>query len=81
MNPGVPLVQLHDERRRLGEPLVTYLSGVSGCQVFVLIAEVEPEHAWQRVLQNQRGAVLAAALRRQTNAVVCRLRFPHVIDR
>jgi hypothetical protein len=41
---------------------------------FVLIAEVEPEHAWQRMLQNQRGAVLARALRRRTDAVVCRMR-------
>jgi amino acid transporter len=74
-NPGVPLVQLHDERRRLGEPLVEHLRGVPESQVFVLIAEVEPEHVWQRVLQNQRGAVLARALRRRTDAVVCRLRF------
>ncbi|MEU4828914.1 APC family permease [Actinomadura sp. NPDC023710] len=37
--------------------------------------ELEPEHLWQRVLQNQRGAVLAHALRRDTEAVVCRLRF------
>lgn len=43
--------------------------------VFVLIAEVEPEHAWQRMLQNRRGAVLARALRRRTGAVVCRMRF------
>ncbi len=74
-NPGVPLVQLYDERRRLGEPLVEYLRGTGSCQVFVLIAEVEPEHVWQRILQNQRGAVLATVLRRRTDAVVCRLRF------
>jgi len=74
-DPGVPLVQLHDARRRLGEPLVEHLREVKGLQVFVLIAEVEPEHIWQRLLQNQRGAVLASALRRRTNAVVCRLRF------
>jgi hypothetical protein len=43
--------------------------------VFVLIAEVEPDHIWQRILQNQRGAVLAHALRRRSDAVVCRLRF------
>jgi hypothetical protein len=30
---------------------------------------------WQRVLQNQRGGVLARALRRHTDVVVCRLRF------
>jgi hypothetical protein len=74
-NPGVALVRLHDERRRLGEPLVEYLRDVPEKQVFVLIAEVEPERVWQRILQNQRGAVLAHALRRRTTVVVCRLRF------
>ncbi|TCO49749.1 APC family permease [Actinocrispum wychmicini] len=74
-NPGVDLVLLDDERRRLGEPLVEYLRKVPERQVFVLIAEVEPEHMWQRILQNQRGAVLAHALRRRSDAVVCRLRF------
>jgi amino acid transporter len=74
-NPGVRLVQLHDERRRLGVPLIDYLAKATETQVFVLIAEVEPEHLWQRVLQNQRGAVLAHALRRRTNTVICRLRF------
>ncbi len=74
-NPDVPLVQLYDQRRRLGQPLVDYLREAQEKQVFVLIAEVEPEHVWQRILQNQRGAVLAHALRRRTNAVICRLRF------
>ncbi|MEC3976018.1 APC family permease [Amycolatopsis sp. H20-H5] len=74
-DPGVPLVRLHDGKRRLGAPLADYLCGLPEPHVFVLIAEVEPEHLWQRLLQNQRGAVLAHALRRRTNAVVCRLRF------
>ncbi|WP_269086685.1 amino acid permease [Actinosynnema sp. ALI-1.44] len=75
-NPGVDLVLLHGERRRLGDPLVQYLRNVTEKQVFVLIAEVEPEHFWQRILQNQRGAVVAHALRRRrSDAVVCRLRF------
>jgi amino acid transporter len=74
-SPDVPLVQLYDEHRRLGEPLVEYLRTVPERQVFALIAEVEPEHLWQRMLQNQRGAVLAHALRRRTNVIVCRLRF------
>ncbi|WP_284740405.1 APC family permease [Amycolatopsis sp. RTGN1] len=74
-HPGVTLVQLHDERRRLGEPLVEHLRKHADCHVFVLIAEVEPEHPWQRILQNRRGAVLARALRRRSDAVVCRMRF------
>jgi amino acid transporter len=78
--PEVELVQLFDAHRRLDVPLLTYLARVPEPHVFVLIAEVEPEHAWQRLLQNQRGAVLARALRRRTDAVVCRMRF-RVSDR
>ncbi len=74
-HPDVELVQLFDAHRRLDTPLVDYLAKVPEPHVFVLIAEVEPEHAWQRMLQNQRGAVLARALRRRTDAVVCRMRF------
>ncbi|MDP9866928.1 MULTISPECIES: APC family permease [Streptosporangium] len=74
-DPGVELVQLFDAHRRLDVPLLTYLAQVPEPHVFVLIAEVEPEHAWQRMLQNQRGAVLARTLRRRTDAVVCRMRF------
>ncbi|TYB57493.1 APC family permease [Nonomuraea sp. PA05] len=78
--PEVELVQLFDAHRRLDRPLLEYLGRVPEPHVFVLIAEVEPEHAWQRMLQNQRGAVLARALRRRTDAVVCRMRF-RVSDR
>ncbi|GAA4628839.1 APC family permease [Actinoallomurus vinaceus] len=73
--PDVNLTLVNDTRRRLVEPIVDYVRGVDERHVFVLIPEVEPAHAWQRVLQNQRGAVLAHALRRDTDAVVCRLRF------
>ena len=40
-----------------------------------LIPEVEPDRLWQRLLQNQRGAVVAHAVRGDTDAVICRLRF------
>jgi amino acid transporter len=73
--PDVNLTLVNDGRRRLVEPIVEYVRGVDESHVFVLIPEVEPAHAWQRILQNQRGAVLAHALRRDTDAVVCRLRF------
>ncbi|MFJ8636664.1 hypothetical protein [Streptomyces sp. NPDC093568] len=43
--------------------------------VTVLIPEAEPEQLWQRLLQNQRGAVVAHAVRKETEAVICRLRF------
>ncbi|MGW6395310.1 APC family permease [Streptomyces sp. NPDC055103] len=78
-NPGVPLVRLLSERRSLGRPITAYVRGLAevepGTRVTVLIPEAEPERLWQRALQNQRGAVVAHAVRRDTDAVVCRLRF------
>ncbi|MFE9422052.1 APC family permease [Kitasatospora sp. NPDC006697] len=73
--PGVPLVEVPDAHRRLGRPLVGFVNGLSAERVTVLIAEVEPEHLWQRALQNQRGMLIDRALRRHTEAVVCRLRL------
>jgi amino acid transporter len=78
-NSGVPLVRLACERRTLGRPIAAYVRDVSATEpdtrVTVLIAEVEPVRLWQRLLQNQRGAVVAHAVRRDTDAVICRLRF------
>ncbi|GAA2408772.1 APC family permease [Nonomuraea africana] len=74
-HPGVELVQLFDVHRRLAKPLIEYLGQVPEPQVFVLIAQIEPERLWQRILQNQRGAVLSRALHRRTDTVVCRMRF------
>ncbi|MFF7379175.1 APC family permease [Streptomyces massasporeus] len=78
-DPGVPLVRLASERRSLGRPIAAYVREVAaaepGTQVTVLIPETEPERLWQRLLQNQRGAVVAHAMRRETDAVVCRLRY------
>jgi amino acid transporter len=73
--PEIPLVALYDERRRLTDPIINYVRNSDIDTVFVLIPEVEPEHFWQRVLQNHRGALLAHALRKNTDAVVCRLRL------
>ncbi|WP_128430951.1 APC family permease [Streptomyces cyaneus] len=78
-DPGVPLVRLNCERRSLGRPIAAYVREVAatepGTRVTVLIPETEPERLWQRLLQNQRGAVVAHAVRRETDAVICRLRF------
>ncbi|MGW7207487.1 amino acid permease, partial [Streptomyces sp. NPDC054837] len=78
-DPGVPLVGLACERRSLGRPIAAYVREVAaaepGTQVTVLIPETEPERLWQRLLQNQRGAVVAHAVRRESDAVICRLRF------
>ncbi len=78
-DPGVPLVRLTSERRSLGRPIAAYVRDVMAAapatRVTVLIPETEPERLWQRLLQNQRGAVVAHAVRRETDAVICRLRF------
>ncbi|MYV42011.1 amino acid permease, partial [Streptomyces sp. SID1328] len=77
--PGVPLVRLPCERRSLGRPIAAYVREAAaaepGTRITVLIPETEPERLWQRLLQNQRGAVVAHAVRRETDAVICRLRF------
>ncbi|MGW7071636.1 APC family permease [Streptomyces sp. NPDC054855] len=78
-DPGVELIRLPSERRTLGRPITAYVRALAetepGTRVTVLIAETEPERLWQRLLQNQRGAVVAHAVRRDTEAVICRLRF------
>ncbi|CAL9673761.1 APC family permease [Streptomyces sp. enrichment culture] len=79
-DPGVGLVLLSSERRSLGHPIAAYVRDMAaaaapGTRITVLIPEVEPGRWWQRPLQNQRGAVVAHAVRRETDAVICRLRF------
>nr|WP_251021610.1 APC family permease [Streptomyces sp. ISL-98] len=78
-NPGVPLIRVASARRTVGRPIAAYVRELAaarpGTRITVLIPEVEPARLWQRVLQNQRGAVVAHAVRRDTDAVICRLRF------
>ncbi|GAA5012993.1 APC family permease [Streptomyces hyderabadensis] len=79
-DPGVGLVLLSSKRRSLGHPIAAYVRDMAaaaapGTRITVLIPEVEPGRWWQRPLQNQRGAVVAHAVRRETDAVICRLRF------
>ncbi|MGX1756388.1 APC family permease [Streptomyces lydicus] len=78
-NPGVELLELPSATRSLGRPIAAYVTGLAArrptTRVTVLIPEAEPARLWQRLLQNQRGAVVARAVRRDTDAVICRLRF------
>ncbi|MGA6156536.1 APC family permease [Stenotrophomonas sp. NPDC087984] len=78
-NPGTDLIDVPAATRSLGRPIAAYVTELAarnpGTRVTVLIPETEPAHLWQRLLQNQRGAVVAHALRRDTDAVICRLRF------
>ncbi|MET3982786.1 APC family permease [Streptomyces sp. PvR034] len=77
--PGVELVEVSSDTRSLGRPVSAYVRELTqahpDAQVTVLIPETEPAHLWQRMLQNQRGSVVAHAVRRDTDAVICRLRF------
>ncbi len=63
----------------MGRPIAEYVGETAaaepGTRVTVLIPEVEPDRLWRWLLQNQRGAVVAHAVRRDTDAVICRLRF------
>ncbi|MCU1652030.1 MAG: hypothetical protein JWQ60_3179 [Pseudonocardia sp.] len=74
--PNVPLVLLDSAHRVLGPPIARYVRSLSEEHVVVLIGEVRPEHWWERVLFNRRGAVVARFVGRNTDAVVCALRFP-----
>jgi amino acid transporter len=76
-HPEVPLTMITSYDRDLGRPFADFLrSDVGDRHVFVLIADVEPAHWWERMLRNNRGNVLERAVRRNTPAVVCRMRFP-----
>jgi hypothetical protein len=50
-------------------------SGKEGERIVVLIPEIVPEHIWENILHNQRAYMLSSALRRKTDAIVCRVAF------
>ncbi|MGQ4380218.1 APC family permease [Streptomyces sp. SAS_267] len=72
-NPGVRLDVIDSPQRSLVEPIIDYVRRAEkeGRQIAVLIPEVEPRHRRYQILQNQRGLLLAAALRARTDVVVC----------
>jgi amino acid transporter len=71
-NCGLELVVLPSEHRALVGPMVDFVQGqlALGHLVTVLLTEVEPRRRRYQVLHNQRGLILAAALRSRTDAVV-----------
>jgi amino acid transporter len=78
-HPDVPLTVVTSQTRSLTRPIVDYVRAVDAedqhDRLVVLIPEMHLPRPWQRLLQNQRGSVLDRALRRYTEAVICRLRF------
>jgi len=77
-NPGVDLVILRSARRSITAPVLGYLGSaehVAHRRVLVLIPEVEPSKLRHRILQNQRGLILANVLRRHSDVTVARMPF------
>ena len=74
-DPGVPLRVLPSPHRNLVAPTVGFVRTQieKGRFVTVLIAEVEPRRRRYQLLHNQRGLVLATALRAGTDAIVATL--------
>ncbi len=80
--PGVRLVILRPVTHSIATPMSDYLNSpevVAYPQVLVLLPEVEPQKWRHRLLQNQRGIILANVLRRRCNVKVARLSF-HLSD-
>jgi hypothetical protein len=76
-NPGVRLDTLNSPHRSLVHPIVDYVRQAQQAnrQIAVLIPEVQPRHWRYRILQNQRGLLLATVLRTSTDVVICTI--PH----
>jgi amino acid transporter len=77
-NPGVELVQLSTPYHSVTAPIVEFVRSKTGPEherVVVLIPEIVPAHIWENIFHNQRASVLSSALRRSTDAIVCRLAF------
>jgi amino acid transporter len=77
-DPGVDLEILHPTTRSVTKPMLAYLATVEAGtrpHVLVLIPEVEPKKWRHRLLQNQRGVLLANALRRHSDVGVVRMPF------
>nr|WP_041624625.1 APC family permease [Stackebrandtia nassauensis] len=75
-HPNVSLALVYAPHRDLGKPVAEFVNrNYRGRRVFVVIAEIEPERLWQRLLRNNRGKVLDRAVRKHTSAVSCRVRY------
>lgn len=74
-NPGVELKVLPSPHRSLVAPTVSFVRTQieKGRDVTVLLAQVEPRRWRHRLLYNQRGPILAAALRARTDAIIATL--------
>ena len=71
-DPGVELTGLPSPHRTLVAPTVGFVQTQvdNGRDVTVLLSQVEPRHWRHRMLYNQRGPILEAALRARTSAII-----------
>jgi amino acid transporter len=76
-NPGVWLDSLDSPHRSLVHPIVDYVRQAQqdNRQIAVLIPEVQPRRWRYRILQNQRGLLLATVLRASTDVVICTIPY------
>ena len=76
-NPGVRLDIVESPHRSLVHPILDYVRQAQegGRQIAVLIPEIEPRARRYRILQNQRGLLLATLLRARTDVLVCTLPY------
>jgi hypothetical protein len=74
---GVPLKVIVDPNRSLVRSVLHYVESIPKDEttVTVLIPEIEPRKPWHEILHNQRGQLLAAALRSRTDVIVATLPF------
>jgi len=74
-DPGVDLQVLPSPNRTVVPPVLALVRSrlQQGRHVTVLLGQVEPKHRRYRILHNQRGLILAAALRIRTDAIVATL--------
>jgi len=74
-DPGVDLQVLPSPNRTVVPPVLALVRSQlqQGRHVTVLLGQVEPKRRRYRILHNQRGLILAAALRIRTDAIVATL--------
>jgi len=76
-DPGYELKVLPSPHRSLVAPTVQFVKTEidKGREVTVLLAQVEPRRWRHKLLYNQRGPILEAALRARTNAAIASVSF------
>jgi amino acid transporter len=76
--PDIPLVVVPSVQRSVVRAFLDYLATpevAAHDSIMVLIGEIEPRKLRHRLLLNQRGVILANALRRRTNVLVATVPF------